>query len=1732
MSGTESDLSAAGFGYDIAISTTQASLNSNLWGYFRSLNWPIQYLCFLYDGSGQPTQMVQLNDLLSKTGGINPFIDVPAGTPPDDPKVKALNAAGFAVGVQMEIGIPHDMAPQAFTIANMNAGLGSSTMAFTILFKNFIVLQNTPPGTAGSTSGAWDVWQSTPTQPWTISTNVALITQDLAQNLDTPYFNSHPEQKQALLVQLQNLGAAAYSLQQIVFDLDNAALQSDITFGGALPANSAASQALQKTFVETYAAVSNTYGGPLISVKAAAVGPDPSPFQLSTLAWQISPFVQDGTTTPLPNPSPEQQAVATLDMVGMFGGKSMPPLAPFNWNWVAPGDVNQFSGIIAINRNTINNYLISILYPLANTAFPAQTLMLFQMTDYTYNITLPENTSPKTTLNPSGNVLIQMDSESDATQFGLIIGDVTGSQHRMSNTLGRQSTLLVSVNGPQLTVVQNIYLWVVASEETDYGGLMNIGSFGIVKRTITDTYAMTVSEAGGILLEDPVHTTNDDPTGVIPEWNPGADQDDYQTMYQNIRNTSTQLVTAPIDPNAFKLGLQNLIFPAGQVFTFASPSFSNNQDLISAITFQAVSETSELGDKPTKQAVRNAKAADPSPASLTVKSTTDMMQNYVYAETFAPAAEFEAMQSDDGHAMLFSVDTFGALQGVREQSGQTKAGWLQYDLSTSIINSAFSGSTVKRMGVGQSALDGSMGMGMAVSTGADGTSDNLLLSLGNSHSDTSWVENPAWTHFPFDAVDQNGLADTPPSQILISDIMFTETWDNREFVVVDLAPPPSSGLQRALRYHVEPTAVGPKWVKHDMPMDVDVGSYQSCTGRTYNADVDGVYTAGTAAGASQLVYVPLVNENGSGPPSPINMSLPNNAIASAIATARFQGDPNSDLYGSTDLYAISGSTLYRFAAENQNNQAVAETIIQNDVLSATGKLIAMVQNNDITLWGMNGAGNVWYLTCPVANVTDPTAWNTPVPVHSGATHLAAYSNLVDQTNTIFAPTGDSFYRTQQASATTSKLWRPQQIHITPTTPTPSLSFNSYTTTMRVLDTSNLAQANTPVTLTAQTRVAVYINGLYYLLSSVPTVVQTDASGTLAVTEATADVNGTTITVAVAGAASVDINPMHDPFSKLTTLNTSSALTGASIVTNPTAGGTLGPVQTKALVDTTAASSDDITAAASNLTSLQTVYSKIQSPTPAMLTAFQAPRTLHRKEGGLLDWIETAAGDLYNWLKTGVEHVVNALEQVAENVWHFVVQIGEDTYKAVLSTVEAVVGAVEWVYNAIKTVVTDVIRFVEALLGWDDIVRTKKAMTNVVKLWLQNAVDEIPKFQANFDSGIAAAEAKIDSWAGLSDWTGLGTTGTNSVASNGTDANANQTSSSQSLAQHYQNHAGDMSILTPIPDGPDTMEALVDALINALQQEETTLSGAITQFQQLAHDIPNLSLIDVIKRIVAIFADTLLSSVQVVADALIEVINALADAAFALLDTTIHIPVVSDILNMLGFADISILDLLMWIASVPYDVVYKLVNGGTAPFPDNDLTNGIINADTWSALIAVVPPPSPTAPAGKRSLIGASDSGSTIWTAGHGIAGYLTVIGQVVVALEAAQPDNPGPDVSNWSLARGMMDVIVGVSGAAANTFSPRDPIQNEWFRYAFDGFSGLSVIISLIFSGLGQKAITKYISAESVLISKEARKTGASLQAVLTMPMVFCSAWHFGELADEKGDDQVEAILGEVAYCY
>lgn len=518
---------------------------------------------------------------------------------------------------------------------------------------------------------------------------------------------------------------------------------------------------------------------------------------------------------------------------------------------------------------------------------------------------------------------------------------------------------------------------------------LQVGPFNLLDLTISDIYTLSVDEFGVLNAIKSPSSHTDDKSDILPIRPPGSEDTQFYFLLRYISTTKSKVSGWMIDNlNSLNIdNLKNFIFPGGKVFTYKSVKFSEHGDLECLITYVDPMEVMAappppppppptnslptLAPKVINLTSRALPAVPPSlgtakPASRLTYSS-DLMQNYLHGNIFTPTGKFEAVQTDDGHSLLFAVDSSGVLHVVREESGKTRAGWEVIDISTSTITTSFAGkgdAIVRTFDAGQSALDGTISLAMAIS--CDG-SDHLFVSLGNSSTDTSWVSQPSWTAYEFDAPNEGKLP------IKIAGILFAES-NNKQYLVVDIDRLNSSAVKDIDRYYVSDSATGgSRWVQKGMPIDVQDISYQSFVGRI-NDSVDGVYTSGIVdVGDAQLVFMPIENPFGHGPASPTRLRLPGGALPSAIAAAR-NLDINDNWYGTTDLYAISGKNLYRFPADMQSLGTLGTLMDTNDVYAGTDTLLAMTHDGITTLWGKNSSDQVYYTSCPTTRLDLSAAW--------------------------------------------------------------------------------------------------------------------------------------------------------------------------------------------------------------------------------------------------------------------------------------------------------------------------------------------------------------------------------------------------------------------------------------------------------------------------------------------------------------------------------------------------------------------------------------------------------------------------------------------------------------------------------------------------------------------------------------------------------------------------------------
>src|SRR5690606_23401361 len=129
-------------------------------------------------------------------------------------------------------------------------------------------------------------------------------------------------------------------------------------------------------------------------------------------------------------------------------------------------------------------------------------------------------------------------------------------------------------------------------------------------------------------------------------------------------------------------------------------------------------------------------------------------------------------------------------------------------------------------------------------------------------------------------------------------------------------------------------------------------------------------------------------------------------------------------------------------------------------------------------------------------------------------------------------------------------------------------------------------------------------------------------------------------------------------------------------------------------------------------------------------------------------IVVAAGDLCSWLLNATEYVIQIIEDKAQQLWNFVTTIAGKVYSFVIDTVEKAIAALEAIFNALKTLVTDLIQFLKFLFSWDDIKCANDVFVNVIQLNLDYGIRQIAGLKGSINEGIAGIIETINSGAGI------------------------------------------------------------------------------------------------------------------------------------------------------------------------------------------------------------------------------------------------------------------------------------------------------------------------------------------------------------------------------------------------
>lgn len=577
MSIKQSDLSASQFGYDFVVATTLESINATMFEFIEKANMPeISKYYWYEDRTNNPVEVdlqtlmttAQSNYNPSGTANVDPATVANwdgAGTAPAG--IAELGGSSFACGFKAQIGLPPGFAlpgapnPQNLPVLPNMVTFDQTSLSvnFNLYCSNFQVFQ---PSWARFGLSSY----LNNTQPrgsaWYLQTTVPI--NKILDNSNLPL---------AVQQKMDAMGSD-FSIQRLFIDLDqpSKATSSSVIFGGVKP-GSALQTVLAEVFTGTYCTTLNNSGLPALgyTILPNTLPAVSSSLQLGSMELEVVPYKAPETGA---NSEP---GLDTLNYL-CSEGNSLPPANLLTWNWFdTQAEAAQYSGVVAVNRNALIKWLAPQIFNFAKPCCFTPNVRVwlsgtFNTTvNYSWGVTGCQ--TPTATYPATGSTVYTLDwkSQTASDQAGL-----GGDMGKME--LSSSYSASVDFSGNTIKVTQNLIIYVYAR-----------GTFGVsasgnaVNKTITDTYTIDVTQNGQLSVTRTSNTTDnpniDYPSAFRDFWGANISEIEKDVVTWAKDLAETKFTDIPIST------VQSFVFPGGNSFSYASVAFSDNQDLISHITY-------------------------------------------------------------------------------------------------------------------------------------------------------------------------------------------------------------------------------------------------------------------------------------------------------------------------------------------------------------------------------------------------------------------------------------------------------------------------------------------------------------------------------------------------------------------------------------------------------------------------------------------------------------------------------------------------------------------------------------------------------------------------------------------------------------------------------------------------------------------------------------------------------------------------------------------------------------------------------------------------------------------------------------------------------------------------------------------------------------------------------------------------------------------------------------------
>jgi hypothetical protein len=1082
---------------------------------------------------------------------------------------------------------------------------------------------------------------------------------------------------------------------------------------------------------------------------------------------------------------------------------------------------------------------------------------------------------------------------------------------------------------------------------------------------------------------------------------------------------------------------------------------------------------------------------------------TEFMQNQTHAELMSPGGRFRALRADDEASLFFSIGTDNVFYCTRE-ANSSKTGWSRVDLSSRLA-SLHPGSAIRAgvFDVSQNPESQSIDVALTIN---DGSADHLYVSQGNSSASESWAGGAPWSPVPYDG-------ETARPNLEIADVYLLQTLVGsiKRYFVVDVI---GEG-NRLARYLVNPEAEAgsTRWSRHDLADDVAAGSITSRLGQWPKDYAAGIYTFGTIDGIQQLQYQNTVGFTKFGVGPVFEFNLPPGASAIGLSI-----DPK----GFTNFFLAADNALY-FYPPNQKSKPQEGTLVLNHAFfQGVTQLQAATNAESTIVWGVNGDRHLAYVRCPAGSEHLPEAWTPPARLLDKVDRIAPFLNAGQDSTVMFAhrsdlePTDTVGPLVKFARDPITSAWKSRGVPLPTASIRHLVEYQSYTTHVRVVDDDGLAVPNAAVTVSSHCPVTISANGSSHVLqANTPLTLSADITGVLTIVEQTGSLSGTSLDIeakdpTTSATASADIRPLNKTMGRLSAYKDGASLLAVTI---PDSNGQMqsllqGKYNNATSADALARHSQNLVATynslpanGSRVDSLPQLLTREQSAAHlsgaaaagAISGVFLTDEGLVYREGAEVaahfrllpgaapgdpgSFLSALWGDVFAWLKWAWHKVKSFAVAVYNDVRTFIIEVGDVFYHVVADCIYAVAEAVELIFAVVVVGFLELAKWLGFLFNWDDILRTKSVLRNIIRLYGERAVNQIlPNLKTSLDAELGKIETKVSQWADLPGPTGTLGDRTRNAAVPGQDR-----PQCHWALHHVKNNAASSNTTSTSVGGGDAK--LFAELRTSIEQEAGVILTAFKQIVSLFDGgVKDVSIAQLLKELVGILATALLKTLQTILDALIDALQTVADGVIGVLDAQIEIPILSAVYGSLTATKdnpagdtLTLLDLMAFVVAIPTTIIYeisaKIAKAPvTAPFPQGTTTKNLISAASFAALYALV---EPTATLGDLAPGAIADNVLQSVTFALGVSALFGALG--VVFFNAVKDSDEEPVLAINLLAAASYLFYVGPDVLSAL----KDP--HKPYNIVNDLITVLSIIKTFV-DNIGPLSTNRYWKAGSPIV--------------------------------------------------